>query len=94
MPRLRKTVLVSLVFIAGCVASQAVTRFAVPTARAATDQHWDYSCREVWGNRTGQIADEMTSTASAYGARGWQLSTVFPFHPEHSAIACFERSVP
>jgi hypothetical protein len=94
MPKLRKTVLVSLVFIAGCVASQAVTRFAIPAARAATDQHWDYSCREIWGGVTVPMADEMMRNASAYGARGWQLSTVFTSHPEHSVIACFERSVP
>ncbi len=96
MPDIRKTLLVSLVFFAGCAASQVASRYAVPPARAGSDQRWEYVCKEVFIESTTQsLPDELTRVANAYGSKGWQLSTVaYQPRSERSAVPCFERPVP
>jgi len=65
MPDIRKTLLVSLVFFAGCAGSQVASRYAVPPARAGSGQRWESSQRPRAKSRAPSDATVMGGTECA-----------------------------
>ena len=84
-PLTRRKLLLTLVFLAGCVASRVPW---IPPALAQSDasiQRWDYFCMHPqWGAGESRL-DATTAQLKAAGQQGWELVTV------DESNYCFKR---
>ena len=84
MMRLTRSSLIALVFLAGCVVGGASSRLAVPKAKAANVQRWDYFCLGY----NGMDAREMTDRAKKAGTEGWEMVAA---GTPNTVLWCFKR---
>ncbi len=80
--------LVSVAFIAGCVAG--ASKFLLPEAKAGyvVEQRWSYFCFQE------SNVDNVTYKANAAGARGWELVAASNEGSNGDAIWCFRQPRP
>ena len=85
MVKLTRSVLIGLVFLAGCAVGGASSQLVVPKANAQNVQRWHYFCFET-------VADpeEVNTKVKKAGAEGWELATSISF-PDASMLWCFKR---
>jgi hypothetical protein len=83
MKLVRKSLMVTLVFLVGCAVGGGASRFVVPPAQAKDIQRWDYLCFEEWG------AKDIMPKAKAAGAEGWEMVMADSLQGRQSI--CFKR---
>ena len=78
---------ISLVFILGCVAGATTAQLVVPKARAGTNPtRWEYHCTTDAGD---DLNRHPPKTLNALGAEGWEL--VSAAYVPQDAVFCFKR---
>ena len=65
---------ISFAFMLGCAAAVVATDLAVPPARSASVQKWEYSCKRA--------SEGVTDMANAMGKEGWELAASAAHHRE------------
>jgi hypothetical protein len=102
-----KSVILVVVFIVGCAASQVLHPLMVPPARAADMQKWEQLCvpwkdtvkdaRNVHSHRIETVShpNGWNPLLAAYGQQGWELvNTTTGSEGKFIFGACFKRPLP